>query len=98
VPTLRVGQVSAQGFDLIIVQVDPSFADLDHDEQISRVAEIKAHADAAGLSGDVVPIWERDPHPHIGFLADLKYHAFFRDKTIYWVWTQVGLQRRDISW
>jgi hypothetical protein len=63
------------------------------DEQNAVIAELQLHANAAGLRGTVVPIWESDGRYNC--IAPRPWHSFFNGLSPQWVGLNIN---RYIEW
>jgi hypothetical protein len=73
----QVAHFKEQGVDLIVVFVNDSFGRKSQQEQWDIRDALQMCANAAGLSGTVVPVWKT------GFIAPPNWHPFFKSPNIY---------------
>lgn len=93
-PRFKVAHVVRGGAGLIIVPVSPAFARKPEPEQKAIVGELRARAAAAGLAGNVVPVW--DPGDgRMKYLAPQGLHPLLQDLDLPRVLTLVN---RELSW
>jgi hypothetical protein len=75
-PRYKVAHIKEQGVDLIITPMDSSFGRLSNSEQNAQKDELQIRANAAGLKGTLVPVWDAGGS-RMGFLAPNGYRPFF---------------------
>ena len=75
-----VAHIKVQGVDLIVLFVKPELGSRPASEQQQVVNALQACASAAGLAGNVVPVW-RDSLGRLHFIAPPNQHAFFKSVT-----------------
>ena len=92
-PKYRVGLLSRQGADIVIVQLEDAFQHKSADEQYRAVAELQVRANAAGLNGIVVPVWNNAGQ--IAFIAPPKFHGFLQGIDIEFVTVNFN---RELCW
>ncbi len=93
-PRYKVAHVREQGTDLIIVPLEKRFGDKLASEQNAVVMGLQMHANAAGLAGTVVPVWETR-NGGMGFLAPREWHPFFRSLSLRGVAANLN---KEVSW
>jgi hypothetical protein len=76
-PRYKVAHIKEQGVDLVIVFVESSFPVEGNRVQNEMIAQMELKVKAAGLAGDVVPVW-KNPNGTSGFIAKESQHAFFK--------------------
>lgn len=82
-PRYDLAHIREQGIDLIIIPLNSSFGHRTQAEQQEIVDELQLHANAAGLKGTVVPVWES--LGRMRFLAPSRWHAFFQSINLQFV-------------
>lgn len=82
-PSFEVAHIREQGVDLIIIPLNWTFGSKGTSDQQGMVAELQMRAEAAGLAGTVVPIWESGGR--MAFLAPPNWHSFFRSISLNYV-------------
>jgi hypothetical protein len=93
-PRFKVAHIREQGQDMIIVPLDSTFGGkVIHDQQ-SIASELEARSRAAGLAGQVVPVWDGG-QGRMGFLAPNNWHGFFASINLRWVFANIN---REIYW
>ena len=75
--TYEVAHVRAQGQDMIIVIVPPSFGTVGVAQQRQAVVRLQSRAIAAGMRGTVVAVWDAG-EGRLGLQAPTRWHAFFK--------------------
>lgn len=93
-PSLKIAHLREQGQDMIIAPLERSFGTLTNDEQQATIAELQARANAAGLAGIVVPVWDHGGG-RMSFIAPPPWHPFFRSITLQFVFANLN---RELSW
>jgi hypothetical protein len=73
-----VAHITQDGLNIIIVPMHSSFGSKTAQEQSVVVSELQLHANAAGLKGTVVPIWDAG-QGRPAFVAPPDCHRFFRN-------------------
>lgn len=93
-PRLKIAHIFQQGQNAIIIPLESSFGanPLSRQQEIS--AELQMRANAAGLIGIVVPVWDGG-QGRMAFLAPQNWHPFFRSITLQWVAANLN---RELSW
>lgn len=76
----KIAHIREQGVDLIIIPLDSSFGHKSGQTQTEIIHSLQACANAAGLAGKVVPVWQEGSH--YSFIAPTQWHAYF--KSISW--------------
>jgi hypothetical protein len=93
-PSFKVAQLTVKNETMIIVPVAPSFLLLVRTDQDSLMSELQKRANAAGILGNVVPVWDIGGGK-MGFRAPPNQHPIFQqislatirknvDKEVYW--------------
>jgi len=93
-PRLKVAHLREQGQDMIIIPLDPSFGDKMEQDKVAIVEDLQLHANAAGLRGTVVPVWDSDGG-RMAFIAPRPWHPFFSGLNLFVVHRNLN---REISW
>jgi hypothetical protein len=93
-PRFKVAHVVRDGAGLIIVPVSRSFGRKSAEEQGAIVGELRARAAAAGLAGNVIPVWDAGAG-RMQFLAPQGLHPLFKDLDLPRV---LDLVNRELSW
>ena len=93
-PRFKVAHVNREGAGLIIVPLHPSFGRKPAAEQGVIVGELRARAAAAGLAGNVIPVWDAGGG-RMKFLAAPGLHPLLKDLDLPRVLTLVN---RELSW
>jgi DNA-binding NarL/FixJ family response regulator len=86
---LPVAHISAQGVDLVIVPLDPQFAEKAQADQ-QFVEALRESTRRANLKGEVVPVWEM-AEGGMAFIAPKGFHPYFRSINLQFV--QANLNR-----
>ena len=92
-PRYDVAHVKEQGIDLIIIPLHSSFGRQTREDQNEAIAELQMHANAAGLAGTVIPVWEDGSR--MTFIAPTQWHPFFSSIKRKWLAKNLN---RWISW
>ncbi len=93
-PSYKVAQLAVQGMHIIIVPMGPSFLLKERPDQDALMSELQNRANAAGILGNVVPVWDIGGGK-MGFRAPANQHPIFQqlkletirknvDKELYW--------------
>jgi hypothetical protein len=93
-PRLKVAHVNEQGANMVIVPLDSGFGRKVSNDQKAIAAELQMRSEAAGLAGQVVPVWDNGGG-RMGFLAPRNWHAFFESVSLQWVFANVN---RELYW
>jgi hypothetical protein len=75
-PRYKVAHVKEQGVDLIIIPLERRFGSLGNSAQNTERDQLQVRANAAGLAGTVVPVWNVGGN-RMGFLAPSGFRPFF---------------------
>jgi hypothetical protein len=78
-PRYKVAHLRQQGVDLIIIPLDSAYSHKSDQDQREIILELQSHANAAGLAGTVVPIWNSGGR--MSFIAPQHWHPFFKSLT-----------------
>jgi hypothetical protein len=81
--------MKVQGVDLIIVFVNPNLGDRPASEQQYVVNSLQLCARAAGLAGNVIPVWQ-DNFGRLNFIAPPNQHPFFKSVTFQYLYGHVN--------
>ena len=93
-PRFRIAHVVREGAGLILVPVSPSFGGKPEPEQKAIASELRARAAAAGLAGNVVPVWDGGGG-RMKYLAPQGLHPLLKDLDLPRV---LALVNRELSW
>ena len=85
----QIAHIQVQGVNLIVVFVNSSLGYRPPDEQQQVVASLQACASAAGLAGNVVPVW-RDASGRLNFIAPPNQHPYFKSVTFDYLYTNIN--------
>jgi hypothetical protein len=92
-PWYKVAHIREQGVDLIIIPLESAFDNLTETQKYAQIQELQLRANAAGLAGTVVPVWE-----HLGqvrFIALPQWHSFLASLTLPQITASVN---KEIRW
>lgn len=92
-PRLKAAHVREQGQNMIIFPLDSSFGSKSSSDQSDALAELEIRANAAGLAGHAVAVWESGNRMH--FLGPSRWQGFLQSITMRWVMANVN---KEISW
>jgi hypothetical protein len=93
-PSFQVAHIKEQETELIIIPLEASFGQLSEPDKRIHIADLQAHATAAGMRGTVVPVWDTGGG-HMGFIAPFQWQAYFSELAL----TQVhALVNAQLSW
>ena len=76
-PRFKVAHIKEQGIDLIIIPLDSAFRTKSREQQDEVTLELQKRADAAGLAGTVVPVWDAGGG-RMAFIAPQRWHPYFK--------------------
>jgi hypothetical protein len=93
-PRFEVAHIKEQGVNLIIVPLASTFGRLSSTEQNARTRQLQIRANAAGLAGTVVTVWDAGDN-RMGFLAPTGYFPFFSGLSLSQVQQNIN---KEISW
>jgi hypothetical protein len=93
-PRFKVAHLHEQGQGMIIVPLDSSFGHKVSQDQNDTTAELQVHAQAAGLAGTVVPVWDSGGG-RMAFIAPTQWHPFFRSIDLRFVAVNIN---RELYW
>lgn len=74
---LPVAHINAQGVDLVIVPLEPQFAEKTPQDQHQFVEALRESTRQANLRGEVVPVWEAGEGT-MAFIAPKGFHPYFK--------------------
>jgi hypothetical protein len=89
VEQFQVAHINVQNVNLIVVFVDPGVGQRPPLEQQHVVNALQTCASAAGLAGNVVPVW-RDNFGRLNFIAPPAQHAFFKSVTFEYLYSNIN--------
>jgi hypothetical protein len=92
-PRYKIAHVHEQGNDLIIIPLESSFGYRSQNDQHAEIGEFQMRANAAGLRGTVVPVW--DSAGRMAFIARRDWHPFFASIDLAWVGRNLN---RELYW
>jgi hypothetical protein len=92
-PSLKAAHIREQGQNMIIFPLDSAFGSKSSDDQAETLAELENRANAAGLAGHAVAVWESGSRMH--FMGPRPWYGFLKGLTMHWVWANVN---KEISW
>jgi hypothetical protein len=75
-PRYNVAHVKEQDIDLIIIPLESRFGTIGSSEQATETQMFQMRANAAGLAGTVVLVWDAGGN-RMGFHAPQQWHPFF---------------------
>lgn len=93
-PRLKVAHLHEQGQDMIIVPLGRTFGSQSRHDQRAAIAEIQVRANAAGLAGTVVPVWDGGGG-RMAFIAPPQWVPFFRSSDLRAIAMNLN---RELSW
>ncbi|MFM0481037.1 hypothetical protein PQQ81_10965 [Paraburkholderia strydomiana] len=93
-PTFKVAHIREQGVDLIIIPLDSAFGRKMTSDQQDIIADMQVRAQAAGISGTVVPVWDAGGG-RMGFIAPTNWHSFFKSLSLPLVAVNIN---KDLYW
>jgi hypothetical protein len=93
-PTFEVAHIKEQGMNLIIVPLASTFGRLSSTEENARTRQLQIRANAAGLAGTVVTVWDGGDN-RMGFLALTGFCPFFSGLSLSQVQQSIN---KKISW
>jgi hypothetical protein len=93
-PRFKVAHVKEQGVDLIIIPLESRFGSMSNADQNSQNRELQVRANAAGLRGTVVPVWDAGGG-RMGFFAPSGFRPFFSSLSLSQVDQSIN---KEISW
>ena len=92
-PRFKVAHMRHKTDDLIVVQMEKGFGLKTSVEMGQTIAELETRAKAAGLAGEVIPVWVGGGR--LNFTAHQRWHQFFSGMS----WDQVTNNvNRDLHW
>ncbi|CAO3401850.1 hypothetical protein [Azospirillum palustre] len=93
-PQFDVAHIRQQNIDLIIIPLDHSFDHKSDADQRAAIADLQIHANAAGLAGTVVPVWQNH-QGRMAFIAPRPWWPFFQSMSLGDVQRNIN---KTISW
>jgi hypothetical protein len=93
-PRFEVAHIKEQGVNLIIVPLASTFGRLSSTEQNARTRQLQIRANAAGLAGTVVTVWNEGDN-RMGFLAPTGFRPFISGLSLSQVQQRIN---KEISW
>jgi hypothetical protein len=93
-PRFEVAHIKEQGVNLLIVPLASTFGRLSSTEQNARTRQLQIRANAAGLAGTVVTVWDAGDS-RMGFLAPTGYFPFLSGLSLSHVQQSLN---KEISW
>lgn len=85
----QVAHINVQNVNVIIVFVKPELGQRPKIEQQQVINALQSCARAAGLAGNVVPVW-CDSLDRLNFVAPPNQHAFFKSVTFEDLYNQIN--------
>jgi hypothetical protein len=92
--TFAVAHITENGVNFIIVPMHSNFGSKTEHEQNAVVSKLQAHANAAGLTGTVVPVWDSG-NGRLAFVAPPDHHLFLRHIDLGYVAQKIN---KEVSW
>ena len=83
------------GEELIIIPLKRSFGDKSQEEQVRMIDGFQKRAEAAGVSGFVVPVWNAAGAGAMVFMAPERLHPFLRSIDFNWVAANIN---KSLQW
>jgi hypothetical protein len=93
-PTFKIAHINQDNVDLIIVPLEASFGSKSSSDQRDAIIELQTRAQAAGLRGGVVPVWDAGLN-RMAYIAPDNWKPFFNSINLQWVSMNIN---RDLSW
>ncbi|MGA2990560.1 MAG: hypothetical protein ABSD88_08795 [Candidatus Korobacteraceae bacterium] len=93
-PRFKVAHIKEQGNNMIIVPLESGFGMKSQTDQGEITGELQLHAQAAGLAGTVVPVWDAGSG-RMGFFAPHNWQAFFKSISLQWVSVNIN---KELYW
>jgi hypothetical protein len=93
-PRYDIAHIREQGQDIIIVPLESSFGNSPSSSQQETIATLQLHTRAAGLAGQVVPVWDNGGG-RMSFIAPHPWHPFFSGLNLSIVATMIN---KYVSW
>jgi hypothetical protein len=93
-PTYKVAHINEQGQDMIIFPVDSAFSRMTRSDQEHQLGLLGFRANAAGLRGAAVAIWDAGGG-HLGFFGPQQWHPFLKSIDLHFVMANLN---KEISW
>jgi hypothetical protein len=85
----QVAHINVQNVNVIVVFVKPELGQRPNSEQQQVISALQSCARAAGLAGNVVPVW-CDSAGHLNFIAPPNQHPFFKSVTFEVLYNQIN--------
>jgi len=79
-PSIPVAQLNEQGQDMVVVIMDPRFAQASPTQQEATIGQLQQRSDACGLKGTIALVW--DAGGRMDYLIPQPWHDFFRSLTL----------------
>ncbi|MCW2315668.1 hypothetical protein M2322_001202 [Rhodoblastus acidophilus] len=79
-PSIPVAHLTEQGQDMVIVIMDPRFAQASPSQQEATIGQLQQRANACGLKGTIALVW--DGGGRMDYLVPQPWHDFFRSITL----------------
>lgn len=92
-PSLKAAHIREQGQNMIIFPLSSAFGSQSSSAQSAALAELERRANAAGLAGHAVAVWESGNRMY--FLGPSRWQGFLRSINMHWVQKNVN---KEISW
>jgi hypothetical protein len=92
--TFDVAHITENGVNFIIVPMHSNFGFKTAHEQSAVVSKLQLHANAAGLTGTVVPVWDSG-NGRLAFVAPPDRHLFLRHIDLGYVAQKIN---KELSW
>jgi hypothetical protein len=93
-PTFDVAHITENGVNFIIVPMHSNLGFKTAHEQNTVVSKLQLHANAAGLTGTVVPVWDSG-NGRRAFVAPPDHHLFLRHIDLGYVAEKIN---KALSW
>ena len=93
-PKLKVAHIREQGQDMIIFPLDQRFGRLTQHEQQEELVALELRANAAGLHGHAVAVWDAGGG-RMGFIGPRQWNAFLQSIGLRQVLASLN---KEISW
>ena len=79
-PSIPVANLTEQGQDMVIVIMDPRFAQASPSQQEATIGQLQQRSEACGLKGTIALVWGGGER--MNYLAPQPWHEFFRAITL----------------
>jgi hypothetical protein len=93
-PRYKVAHLREQGTDLIIIPLESRFGTMGSAAQAAEIKMLQIRANAAGLAGTVVPVWDAGSN-RMGFRAPKQWHPYFGSISLSFV---LANRNRELYW